>query len=119
VALRFRLDGNIPGEAAASLRTAGHDVRTVLEQRMGGRPEAEILGACRDEARILVTLDLGFGDIHSYPPAGHEGVWVLRPGVHGIAPVLRVLQQALGFAATEPTAKCLWVVEPGQVHIRN
>jgi hypothetical protein len=119
VALRFKLDENLPGEAAASLRAAGHDASTVLEQRMGGRPDAEVLDACRNEARILVTLDLGFGDIQNYPPASHEGVWVLRPAVHGIEPVLRMLQLALAVAATEPSAKRLWVIEPGQVRIRS
>jgi len=65
VALRFKLDENVPGEAAASLREAGHDVRTALEQQLGGRSDEEVLNACRDEARILVTFDLGFGDIRS------------------------------------------------------
>ena len=74
MALRFKLDENIPGEAAASLRAAGHDVRTV---------------------------------------------WVLRPATHGIAPVLRMLQQALALAATEQSAKRLWVIEPGRVRIRD
>jgi predicted nuclease of predicted toxin-antitoxin system len=119
VALRFKLDENLPGDAAVALRAAGHDVSTALEQRLGGRPDAEVLDACRDEARILVTLDLGFGDIHSYPPQAHEGVWVLRPGAHGIAPVVRMLEQALALSTTEPSAKRLWVVEPGQVRIRD
>lgn len=119
MALRFKLDENIPGDAAASLRAAGHDASTVLEQNMGGCSDAEVLAACRAEERILVTLDLGFGDIQNHPPEGHEGVWVLRPAAHGIAPVLRMIHQALALAATEPSAKRLWVVEPGQVRIRK
>jgi predicted nuclease of predicted toxin-antitoxin system len=119
VALRFKPDENVPGEATAFLRASGHDVSTALEQRLGGRPDAEVLDACREEARILVTLDLGFGDIHRYPPAAHEGVWVLRPGAHGIGPVLRMLEQALALAASEPSAKRLWIIEPAQVRIRD
>jgi hypothetical protein len=119
VALRFKLDENVPGEAAASLREAGHDVRTALEQRLGGRPDEDVLSACRDEVRILVTLDRGFGDIRDYPPTGHAGVWVLRPEVHGIDPLLRMLRQALALAVSEPPEKRLWVIEPGQVRIRE
>lgn len=84
MALRFKLDENMPGEAAVSLRSAGHDVRTVLEQRLGGRPDADVLNVCRDEGRILVTLDIGFGDIQSYPPASHAGVWVVRAETQGM-----------------------------------
>jgi hypothetical protein len=28
---------------------------------------------------VLVTFDLDFSDIRVYPPAGHHGIWVLRP----------------------------------------
>ena len=56
MALRFKLDENIPGEAAEQMRSAGHDVHTVLGEGLGGRPDHEVLHACQDEARVLVTL---------------------------------------------------------------
>jgi len=119
VALRFKLDENVPGEAAALLRDAGHDVRTALEQKLGGQPDERILGACRDESRILVTLDLGFADIRAYPPAGHAGVWVLRPMLQQIELTLQLLRQGLGIASGEPVAHRLWVIEPGRVRIKE
>ena len=39
--MRFKLDENLPVEAAEFLRSAGHDARTVLEQGMGGRQNPE------------------------------------------------------------------------------
>ena len=33
---RFKLDENLPHQAALVLRRAGHDVSTVLEQGLGG-----------------------------------------------------------------------------------
>jgi predicted nuclease of predicted toxin-antitoxin system len=119
VALRFKLDENMPGQAAVLLRTAGHDVRTVLEQQLGGRPDAHVLDVCREEARVLVTLDIGFGDIQTYPPASHQGIWVVRAETQGIAPILRLLEQALAITESEPSAKHLWVIEPGRVRIRD
>ena len=74
MALRFKLDENVPGEAAALLQGAGHDVRTALEEKLGGSPDDRLFRACQEEARVLVTLDQGLGDIRAYPPASHAGV---------------------------------------------
>jgi len=119
VALRFKLDENIPGEAVALLRGAGHDVRTALEQELGGHLDEQVIRACRDEARVLVTLDLDFGDIREYPPESHDGVWVLRPAVQSIGVLLEMLTHALEVAGHELAEKRLWIVEPGQVRIRE
>ena len=119
MALRFKLDENIPGEAIALLREAGHDVSTVLEQRLGGAADEQVLGACRHEDRVLVTLDLDFGDIRAYPPASHAGVWVLRPNVQSVDMLVELLRGALALAMTEPVSSRLWVIEPGQVRIRE
>ncbi len=82
--VRFKLDENLPRDAAALLRDAGHDVQTVLDERLGGNPDPGVLEACRTENRVLITFDLDFSDIRLYPPAGHSGVWVLRPHTQSI-----------------------------------
>jgi predicted nuclease of predicted toxin-antitoxin system len=119
VALRFKLDENIPGEAIALLRDAGHDVATALEEELGGAADERVLRACRDEGRVLVTLDLDFADIRAYPPASHAGVWVLRPDVQSVAIVVGMLRGALALTGAESVSSRLWVVEPGQVRIRE
>jgi len=119
MALRFKLDENVPGEVAVLLRSLGHDARTALEQQLGGCPDERLLRACTDEARILVTLDLDFGDIRAYPPARHAGVWVLRPNVQSVDALLEMVRPALAVAVAEPVSKRLWVIEPGQVRIRE
>jgi len=119
VALRFKLDENVPGEAAGLLRSTGHDVRTALEQQLGGSPDERVFRVCQDEARVLVTLDLGFGDIRAYRPAGHAGIWVLRPAVQSIDSLLGLLGHALSVASGEAVPGRLWVIEPGQIRIRE
>ena len=51
-------------------KRSGHDAVTVLDQRMGGKPDEAVAVVCRREKRVVVTLDKDFGDIHAYPP--HE-----------------------------------------------
>ena len=61
--MRFKLDENLPIEASSMLREAGHDALTVLDQKMGGKADNEIIHVCSQEQRALITLDLDFADI--------------------------------------------------------
>ena len=53
--MRLKLDENIPSSAAPRLAALGHDVHTVLEEGLGGRPDAEVWQAAQAESRLLVT----------------------------------------------------------------
>jgi len=119
VVLRFKLDENIPGEAIALLREAGHDLRTILDQGLGGRPDGDVSRACRDEARVLVTLDLDFGDIRTYPPADYAGIWVLRPATQSVDAMRDLIRRALALTTNEQVSRRLWVIEPTRLRIKE
>lgn len=118
MATRFKLDENLPGDASALLRKAGHDVQTVLEEHLGGGVDPQVLNACRNETRVLVTFDLDFADIRLYPPASHPGIWVLRPVSQSIANTISLLRGALTLLETETPRNRLWIIEHGRVRIR-
>ena len=67
--MKFKLDENLPTRAAEVLRTAGHDVVHLLDQAAPGTKDADVAQLVRNEGRALITLDLGFADIGTYPPA--------------------------------------------------
>jgi predicted nuclease of predicted toxin-antitoxin system len=117
--VRFKLDENIPGDAAALLRAAGHEVQSVVDEHLEGTPDAQLLDACRNESRLLITLDLDFADIRAYPPSGHAGIWVLRPHAQNIEAILTVLRGAVALLAKEPAHRRLWIVEHDRVRIRD
>jgi predicted nuclease of predicted toxin-antitoxin system len=58
--MRFKIDENLPVEVAESLRQAGHDAATVLDQQYGGSADIHLAALCQRECRILVTLDMDF-----------------------------------------------------------
>jgi predicted nuclease of predicted toxin-antitoxin system len=116
---RFKLDENLPRNAEALLQQAGHDAHTVLAEQLGGDPDPRVFDASQVEARILVTFDLDFSDIRVYPPAGHHGIWVLRPHTQSIENTLALLRSALPVLETEPTRGRLWIIEPERVRIRE
>ena len=76
--LKFKVDENLPGEAAGLLASAGHDAVTVMGQQMVGQPDINVATACQREGRAVVTLDLDFADIRTYPPGDYAGIIVLR-----------------------------------------
>ena len=72
--MKFKLDENLPVELAESLGKAGLDAVTVVAQDLGGHPDPDIMPVCRIEGRALITLDVGFADIRSYPPESCPGI---------------------------------------------
>jgi predicted nuclease of predicted toxin-antitoxin system len=119
MAVRFKLDENLPRDAEALRHAAGHDVHTVLDEHLGGNPDPRVLDACRTESRVLITFDLDFSDIRLYPPASHSGVWLLRPHTQSVDNTLVLLKGVFVVLETESVHSRLWIVEPGQVRIRE
>jgi len=76
--MKFTIDENLPVEVAELLRSQGYDALTVEEQKLAGECDSIIIEVCRQEERILVTLDLDFADIRAYPPQDFAGIMVLR-----------------------------------------
>ena len=53
--LSFKLDENLPVEAALVLRDAGYDAVTVVEQQMRGEADSKVSSVCKVEDRVPVT----------------------------------------------------------------
>ena len=110
--LRFKLDENLPRDAVTLLEQAGHDVDTVPNQNLAGHPDAEVLQACQQERRTLVTLDLGFADLGLYSPTELQGIVVLRTPTQSIARISALVAEMLRVADREQLPGHLWIVEP-------
>ncbi|MBM3270031.1 MAG: DUF5615 family PIN-like protein [Candidatus Sericytochromatia bacterium] len=117
--MRFKIDENLPGELVELLAGAGHDAHTVRDEKLVGSPDPSLLAACIREGRALVTLDVGFGDIRTYPPATTPGLLVLRPRSQFKGHVLALVTRILALFETEQLEGRLWVVEEHRVRIRE
>ena len=117
--MRFKLDENMPAEAADVLRGAGHDAATVTEQRLSGEPDSVVSAVCRVERRALVTLDTDFADLRTYPPEAHAGIVVLRLRRQDRPYVVETLRRLLPLLASERLEGMLWIVDEERVRIRG
>jgi len=115
--MRIKLDENLGDVFAAGLRSAGHDVATVPEERLSGAKDDAVFARCREEKRSLVTLDLDFSDPLRYPPDGGEGVIILRPPRPSFRLIVSLLEQMSVFAKSQSPREAIWIVEPGRVRI--
>ena len=76
--MRIKLDENMPAALVELLLDAGHDALTVPAQGLSGAEDPKVLDVARAEQRILMTFDVGFGNIREFPVGTHWGIVVFR-----------------------------------------
>ncbi len=86
---------------------------------MRGFNDGSIAEVCRAESRILITLDLDFADVRTFPPEAYPGIIVLRPNRQDRAAVTRLIQQAMSVLNEETILYHLCVVSEGGVRIHG
>ena len=118
--MKIKLDENLGSLGKSLLEAEGHDVMTTAEQRMSGAKDERIYRACRDESRVLVTLDRDFGQTIRFPPEVTAGIVVLEcKGRLSPTMILARLTELVALLRTRPVDRDLWIVEPGRVRIHE
>jgi predicted nuclease of predicted toxin-antitoxin system len=114
--VKIKLDENLGLQGAATLRRAGHDVATVVDQGMTSATDMSLIAACKAEGRCLVTMDLDFANPMRFDPAAHHGIAVLCTSgpvtSTGIEELANTLVEAL--EGTTIDGK-LWIIEHGRI----
>lgn len=117
--MRFKTDENLPEEFAHALRDAGWEALSVTDQRLGGTPDPYLISICTAEARVLITLDVGFGNIKAYPAGSHAGIIVLRLSRQDKRSILLVAARLIEALRRQSISTELWVVDDQKIRIRS
>ena len=116
--MKLKIDENLPAECATLLRRAGFEADTVADEHLAGSDDSVLANRAQEEYRVLVTLDLDFSSIRTYPPSQHAGIIVLRPKRQDKRTVLRLMERiVLALTNRTPTGE-LWIVEPDRIRFR-
>ena len=67
----------------------------------------------------MITLDMDFSDVRSYPPGENEGIIVLRLGRQDKPHILGMIRQTIPILTQEKIEQRLWIVEEGRIRIRG
>ena len=117
--MRFKVDENLPIEVADLLVQAGHNASTVASEGLSGVADPGIASVCRQEERVLITLDMDFADIRTYPPGILPGIVVMRLVRQDKTSILRAFSRILPeFSQGQPSG-ALWIVEADRIRIRE
>jgi predicted nuclease of predicted toxin-antitoxin system len=117
--VKFKLDENLSPTIRTLFESAGHDAHSVVQQNLGGASDERVIDVCRREGRVLITLDLDFSNILSYPPSGFAGIVVLRLPDQAHATVKSAIERVLDLIPAEPLMGTLWIVEERRIRIRE
>ena len=117
--MKFKLDENLPVSSAAILASAGHDVDTVPAEGLTGAPDQDVVTAATAAGRVLISLDLGLGDIRAYPPGSHAGIVILRLADQSAATVIKTISDLASLAELDSLAGAVSVLQRGLLRIRH
>ena len=117
--MNFKIDENLPGEFVDLLTHAGFSADTVVQENLQGADDSTVANVCQKETRILLTLDLDFGDIRSYPPDAFPGLVVLRPHRQDKFHLIELLRSLIPLFSIETLERRLWIVDESGVRIRG
>ncbi len=111
--MRFKLDENFGISIQRLIVEQGHDCITVRDENLTGAPDPDVLKAAVGEDRVLMTMDLDFGNVSVYPPEKTGGI---HPPGRVSLPLLQMLvRQVLIVLGKRTIRGRLWIVEPGRI----
>ncbi|HEX7679769.1 MAG TPA: DUF5615 family PIN-like protein [Thermoanaerobaculia bacterium] len=117
--MRIKLDENLPTDLVAELRALGHDVEDVYAEGLSGRPDGEIWTAAQQEARLLVTQDIRFGDARMFTPGAHAGFVLVRLKRADLPTLLEKLREVFADDDVESWTGCFIVVGDSKLRVRR
>ncbi len=92
--MRIKLDENMPEALVPILSDMGHDTDTAPQEGLTGQDDTSVWDAAQQAARLLITQDLDFSDIHKFVPGTHYGILLLRlrdPGRLALLQIVKTL----------------------------
>jgi predicted nuclease of predicted toxin-antitoxin system len=117
--VKFKLDENLPVSSAAILASAGHDVDTVSAEGLTGAADQDVVTTATAAGRVLISLDLGLGDIRAYPPGSHAGIVILRLADQSAVTVTMAISDLASLAELDSLAGAIAVLQRGLLRIRH
>jgi predicted nuclease of predicted toxin-antitoxin system len=117
--MRFLLDMNLSPGLATWLRSDGHDAIHVLDVGFGSSSDAEIFARAATENRVVVSLDLDFGEIAGLAGESRTGVVLLRLRQTHRAHVQQRLGVAISQASKALRSGAIVIVEDTCIRVRR
>jgi predicted nuclease of predicted toxin-antitoxin system len=117
--VRIKLDENLPERLVPFLGALGHDVDTVVAERMAGQDDPAVWAAAQAERRFLITQDLDFSDVRRFEPGTHHGLLLIRLPNPGRNALFDRVAALFSDEDVESWHGCLVTATPRKVRVRR
>ncbi len=118
---KFLLDENLSYETAEFLNGLGCDARTAAQFHLGGASDERIAEQAAATGRILVSLDLDFGEMYYFGGPKNLGVVILRLRNQTVESVNSALKMLMDSKILDKKSSrfALTIVEEGKIRTRK
>lgn len=110
----------MPRSTAKLLKSKGYEVLDVRDYGLRGKSDDEVFIFTQKEKAILLTGDLGFGNILRFPVGSHSGIVIAHfPNEISTSELNNQIIKAFDNLTEADFEGNLIILEPGKVRIRR
>jgi predicted nuclease of predicted toxin-antitoxin system len=117
---KFVIDEDIARSTGNLLADAGHEIIDIRDQGLRGAEDERIFRFAQSKKAILLTGDIGFGNLIKFPPGSHHGILIVHfPNELPVLEINRQILLALSQLKNIDLSRNLTIIEPGKIRIRR
>jgi predicted nuclease of predicted toxin-antitoxin system len=118
--LRFLIDEDCPLSLENLLNLKGYDTIHVKTSGLSGTKDPQLFIFAQQEQRIIISRDLGWANIKTYPPNSHCGLIVLRfPFEANAIEIRQVVEQFIDRVDTSEIVGAIVIVDKNKFRVRK
>ncbi|MEE9297034.1 MAG: DUF5615 family PIN-like protein [Phycisphaerae bacterium] len=118
--MRIVIDEDMPRSLGPCLDAAGHQVFDVRDHDLRGQSDQEVFRFAQQQEAVLITEDLGFGNLLRFPIGRHHGIVVGRfPSTIPCKTIVSEVVELFNKVTPADVAGALIIVSPGQIRVRR
>lgn len=118
--LKFLIDEDIPRSTAKVLRNRGYKVLDVRDCALRGEADEEVFKFAQKEKAVILTGDLGFGNLIHFPIGRHSGVVIAHfPNEISTSELNKQIIKSFDTLNEKDFDRNLIILEPGKIRIRR
>ncbi len=118
--LKLVIDEDMPRSTAKVLKAKGHEALDVRDCGLRGKSDDEIFKFAQKEKAVILTGDLGFGNLLHFPIGSHSGIVIAHfPNQVSTSELNNQIIKAFEPLSEIDFKGNLIIIEPGKVRIRR
>lgn len=117
---KFVVDEDMPRSTTRFLRNRGYEALDVRDCGLRGKSDEEVFNFAQGEGAVILTGDLGFGNLRKFPVGSHSGIVIAHfPNEISTAELNRQISREIDNLAEDDFKGNLIILEPGKIRVRR